>query len=104
MLYADISSVALSHIEAGQSVVKIDTLIRIAIALRVPLSSLQPADLDIYSEIPIEFLSLMPKLKKKSPKEQQKILPMCAILPPTVTYTRTGKYCEHVMTRKAADR
>ena len=73
-IYADISSVALSHIEAGQSVVKVDTLIRIANALRVPLSSLQPADLDIYSEIPIEFLSLMPKLKKKSPTEQQKIL------------------------------
>lgn len=72
-IYADISSVALSHIEAGQSVVKIDTLIRIASALKVPLSSIQPAELDIYSDVPTEFLSLMRKLKKKSPAEQKKI-------------------------------
>ncbi len=72
-IYADISSVALSHIEVGQSVVKIDTLIRIASALKVPLSSIQPTELDIYSDIPTEFFSLMCKLKKKSPAEQKKI-------------------------------
>ena len=72
-IYADISSVALSHIEAGRSVVKIDTLIRIANALKVPLSSIQPSELDMYSDIPAEFLSLVPKLKKKSPAEQKKI-------------------------------
>ena len=75
-IYADISSVALSHIETGQSVVKIDTLIRIASALKVPLSSIQPTVLDIYSDIPTELLSLMPKLKKKSPAEQKKIYAM----------------------------
>lgn len=72
-IYADISSVALSHIEAGQSVVKIDTLIRIASALKVPLSSIQPTELDIYSDIPTEFFPLMCKLTKKSPAEQKKI-------------------------------
>ena len=73
-IYADVSTVTLSSIEAGHSATGTDKLIRIAEALKVPLSSLQPTSLDKYSDISPELLSLMPKLTKKSPTEQRKII------------------------------
>ncbi|MBR1433304.1 MAG: helix-turn-helix transcriptional regulator [Ruminiclostridium sp.] len=77
-IYADISTVTLSSAESGHSAIGTDKLIRIADVLKVPLSYLQPGKLEKYSEIPSELIPLLPKLKKKSPEEQRKLIQMFA--------------------------
>jgi|GEM_PF-2220800 len=75
-IYIDVTPATLSRIETGQSTTGTDKLIRIADALKVPLSYFQPDMLAKYSEIPTELLCLMPKLKKKPVSEQHKIVQM----------------------------
>ena len=71
-----ITAAPLSYIESGQKAAKASTLTAIAEALKVPFSRLQPKRLDKYSDIPKGLEALLPKLKEKSPAEQQALIRM----------------------------
>lgn len=82
-IYVGITSAALSRIENGQSEAKVTTLIKIADTLRVPLSYFQPGDVSTNS-IPPELLALIPKLKRKAPAEQLKLMQLFASMIDTI--------------------
>ena len=82
-IYVGITSAALSRIENGQSEAKVTTLIKIADTLRVPLSYFQPGDVSTNS-IPREMLALIPKLKRKAPAEQLKLMQLFASMIDTI--------------------
>lgn len=79
-----ITAASLSYIESGQKAVKASTLVAIAETLKVPLSRLQPQKLDKYSNVPKELEALLPKLKEKSPAEQQMLIRMFSAMIDTV--------------------
>jgi len=83
-IYADITSAALSRIENGQSEAKVTTLMKIADILTVPLSYFQSGDSEGSYDIPAELLSLVQKLKRKTPSEQRKITQMIAAMIDTI--------------------
>ena len=84
-IYVGITSAALSRIENGQSEAKATTLMKIADILTVPLSYFQPGGVAVSTNnIPSELLALIPKLKRKAPAEQQKIMQLFAAMIDTI--------------------
>lgn len=75
-IQAGVTASSLSYIESGQRAVKIETLVSIAEALNVSLDYLQPDKLDQYTAMPKGLAALLPKLKEKSPAEQQMLIRM----------------------------
>ena len=69
-IQADLTAAALSRIESGQTNPRTDTLVRIASALQVPLSNLQPNELDQYINTSRELQMLGQKLQRLSPAER----------------------------------
>lgn len=82
-IYVGITSAALSRIENGQSEAKVTTLMKIADILTVPLSYFQPGDVST-NNIPPELLALIPKLKRKAPSEQRKLMQLFASMIDTI--------------------
>lgn len=75
-IQADMAASTLSKIENGQRNVGIDSLCAIAKALKVPLSYLQPEDLDVYLEDDAEVISLNRKLSLLPPDQRALMLAM----------------------------
>lgn len=75
-IQADLSAVTLSRIESGQVDVKASNLVKIAKALKVPLSLLQPEILDEYSEIDREKQGLLEELTVLPVAEQMMLIKM----------------------------
>lgn len=74
----DMDASALSRIESGQRAVRTDRLIKIAAALKTSLASLQPSELDQFSDVPAEMLPIIEKLQKKSLADQKKLIQIFA--------------------------
>lgn len=72
----DMVSSTLSRIENGQRNIGIDTLCMIAKVLKVPLSYLQPEDLDVYLEDDIEIISLNRELGSLPANQRELMLAM----------------------------
>lgn len=84
-IYVGITSAALSRIENGQSEAKVTTLMKIADILRVPLSYFQPGETAVSTtNVPLELLALIPKLNRKTPSEQRKLMQMFATMIDTI--------------------
>ena len=60
---ADMSPATLSLIESGRRNPGVDKLCKIAEVLRVPLSYLQPDNLDAYSDMPLNLWRVVEKMK-----------------------------------------
>ena len=75
-IQANLNASTLSLYESGQRKMGVDKLIRIAEVLKVPLSYLQPDELDIYLTFPTEFFPVMEKLKALPIDKQQMMLRM----------------------------
>ena len=75
-IQADLSASSLSLYESGQRAMGVDKLNRIAAALRVPFSYLQPSELDRYSEMPDDFYPLMEQLKALPAEKRRMMLNM----------------------------
>ena len=90
-IQADVTYQALSEIEAGKRMPKTQTLLKIAEALQVPLSALQPAGLDRYGGIQDDILRLAERLKRLPDKQRRTMLAMFSaqldILPHDFTLT-----------------
>ena len=71
---ADIHYTTISEIESGKRKVRLDTLLKIAAALEVPLSVLQPEELDTYTEIPAGMIGICKKLKTLSVEKQHTLM------------------------------
>lgn len=72
-IQAGITQQTLSHIESGKRAVRVDTLSKIAAALKAPLSLFQPEDLDQYGGIESDMLSLIHGIKDL-PLPQRKMI------------------------------
>lgn len=83
-IYVGITSAALSRIENGQSEAKVTTLMKISDILTVPLSYFQSGTAAGASYIPPELLALIPKLKRKAPAEQRKLMQLFASMIDTI--------------------
>ena len=79
-IQAGMTAASLSYIESGQKGAKASTLIEIAKALKVSLDYFQPEELEDYSSVPKELAALIPKLKEKTPAEQQMLIRMFAAM------------------------
>ena len=75
-IQAGVCASTLSQIESGQRAAKLETLIAIAEALKVSLDYFQPDKLNQYTALPKGLAALLPKLKEKSPAEQQMLIRM----------------------------
>ena len=75
-IQADVSANSLSFCESGQRAMGIDKMYRIAQALRIPFSYLQPDELSDYSEIPEDCLALFEKLNRLPVKKKNMLLKM----------------------------
>lgn len=70
---ADIPYQTISALESGSRMISTSNLVKIAAALQVPLSALQPQELDQYSEIPDSIRPLFDKLIILPDTERRKI-------------------------------
>ncbi len=70
---ANMDASSLSRIESGQTAMKVETLVKIAEALKVPLSYLQPEKLDQFSDMPEGLFNVAERLKAL-PYGKQKML------------------------------
>ena len=75
-IQADLPYKSISDIEAGRRNVRLDTLTRIAAALKVPLSALQPEELDTFNEVTPEMSDLIQQLKALPVHQQSMLLKM----------------------------
>ncbi|MBP3867626.1 MAG: helix-turn-helix transcriptional regulator [Solobacterium sp.] len=75
-IQADITQQTLSVIESGKRAARVDTLSRIAEALKIPLSSIQPEYLDTYASLKPEVLSLALEIQQLDLKRQKIMLSM----------------------------
>ena len=75
-IQADVSANTLSLYESGQRAMGIDKLVRIAQALKVPFSYLQPDELSVYSEVPKGCSTVLEKLKALPIKKRNMLLKM----------------------------
>ena len=73
---ADMPASTLSKIENGRRNIGVETICAIAKALEVPLSRLQPEELDVFSEIEPEMLGLTKKLQLLSGDRKALMLAM----------------------------
>ena len=73
---ADMTPSTLSLYETGQRAMRVDKLYKIAKALRVPLSYLQPDDLDQFSEFSGNLYQLMEQIKALPADKQQMMIKM----------------------------
>ena len=69
-LEADMPQSMLSAIEHGRKSISLDVFFRIASALKVPLSYLQPDELDRYSSVPSEMQKVV-ELSRSIPSGQR---------------------------------
>ena len=77
-IQSDMPMSTLSLIENGQRNMGVDKLHKIAVALKVPFSYLQPNDLDEFSEISDDFLSFNEQLKALPPDLRKMMIKMFA--------------------------
>ena len=75
-IQADLPNQTISAIESGTRVPKVDTLCKIADALQVSLADLQPKELDQYSDVPADVVSLSQRLDKMPPPQRAMFLRM----------------------------
>lgn len=72
-IQAQVSPQTVSEIESGKREASFSTMARIAEALSVPLSAIQPLALDKYSKVPSEAYSLFNQIKNL-PIDQQRMM------------------------------
>ena len=72
----DLDPTQLSRILSGERSMKAEQLVSIAAVLRVPLSYLQPEELDRYSGVPREMTALSEKLKTLPVAERMRLIRM----------------------------
>lgn len=72
-IQAQVSPQTISEIESGKRDASFSTMARIAEALSVPLSAIQPQNLDKYSKVPSEAYSLFDRIKNL-PLDQQRMM------------------------------
>ncbi len=73
-IQAGIPEETLSRMISGKQVPGAENLVKIAKALKIPLSALQPIELDQYGEFPLEFMQISEKLKQLPPSKQEKAM------------------------------
>ena len=88
---ADIPYQTICIIETGTRLPSTNNLIKISKALQVPLSALQPYELDPYAEIPDDILPLISRMKELPEKERRKAqqVLIATLTALTATFTST---------------
>ena len=90
-IQADVPYQTISLIENGKRMPDTATLLKIAQALKVPLSALQPESLDQYGEMPMDILLLAERIKGLPPDQRKAMTHMFSAqiksLPPNFTPT-----------------
>ncbi len=75
-IQADVPYQTISMIENGKRMPDTKTLLKIASALHVPLSAIQPEALDQYGEMPTDILRLVDRLKQLPPEKRKMMVSM----------------------------